>query len=72
MTKVDIELVKMVLQRNNLDIRTISQIIEDIQVELQEKAAQERPPPVKKQFVLDMIILDRSICFWASCVKGMA
>jgi hypothetical protein len=52
MAKVDLELVKMILQRNELDVRTVSQIIEDIESE--SKAIQDenpKPPPVKKQFV---------------------
>ncbi|MDR2982334.1 MAG: hypothetical protein LBV12_08830 [Puniceicoccales bacterium] len=52
MAKVDTELVKMVLQRNQLDVRTIAQILEDIN---QEQAAtadeSEKDPPCKKQFV---------------------
>jgi len=52
MAKVDQELVKMILQRNELDVRTVSQIMEDIENE--SKAMLEdnpKPPPVKKQFV---------------------
>ncbi|MBN2069126.1 MAG: hypothetical protein JW739_05765 [Opitutales bacterium] len=52
MAKVDLELVKMILQRNELDVRTVSQIVEDIETEA--KAMEdENPklPPVKKQFV---------------------
>jgi hypothetical protein len=53
MPKVDLELVKLVLQRNELDVRQVSQIIEDINVE---RAAaiedDDTPPPVKKQFVM--------------------
>ena len=53
MPKVDLELVKMILQRNELDVRLVSQIIEDINTET--KAAgddEEKVPPVKKQFVI--------------------
>jgi len=52
MAKVDLELVKMILQRNELDVRMVSQIIEDIETEA--KASEEdvpKAPPVKKQFV---------------------
>lgn len=55
MAKVDTELVKLVLQRNNLDVRQVASIMEEIQEEVQvqqEQAAAERPPPVKKQFVI--------------------
>jgi len=50
--KVDIELLKRVLQRNELDIRKVSQILEDIQVELEQEEEEPKPPPVKKQFCL--------------------
>ena len=50
MAKVDIDLVKMVLQRNNLDVRQVSQILEDINVEAAAQVDEEKPPPVKKQF----------------------
>lgn len=52
MAKVDLELVKMVLQRNELDVRMVSQIIEDINTEIEAEADEEKPPPVKKQFVI--------------------
>ena len=52
MAKVDLELVKMVLQRNELDVRIVSQIIEDINAEVQAEQDEEKPPPVKKQFVI--------------------
>lgn len=51
MAKVDLELVKMVLQRNNLDVRQVAQIIEDINVETAATVDEEKPPPVKKQFI---------------------
>jgi hypothetical protein len=52
MPKVDLELVKMILQRNELDIRTVSSIIEELNDELKAQADEEKPPPVKKQFVM--------------------
>ncbi len=53
MAKVDIELVKMVLQRAELDARTVAQIIEDINFESKQKDAdEEKEKPVKKQFVV--------------------
>ncbi|QYY35122.1 hypothetical protein [Ruficoccus sp. ZRK36] len=53
MAKVDLELVKLVLQRNELDVRQVSQIIEDINVEMSAMVEDEqKPPPVKKQFVM--------------------
>tara|TARA_B100001248_G_scaffold258594_1_gene242989 strand:+ start:8471 stop:8944 length:474 start_codon:yes stop_codon:yes gene_type:complete len=53
MPKVDLELVKRILERNELDIRQVSQILEDINVELTGQIDdEEKPPPVKKQFVI--------------------
>ena len=51
MPKVDLELVKMILQRNELDIRLVSQIIEDINAEVATAEDEEKVPPVKKQFL---------------------
>lgn len=51
MPKVDLELVKMILQRNELDIRLVSQILEDINAEAQAADDEEKVPAVKKQFV---------------------
>lgn len=51
MPKVDLELVKMVMQRNDLDVRVVSQIIEDINEELHGDD-EPKPPPVKKQFCI--------------------
>lgn len=52
MPKVDLDLVKMVLQRNEVDVRKVAQILEDIQVEVNAQVDEEKPPPVKKQFVM--------------------
>ncbi len=52
MPKVELELVKMILQRNELDLRLVSQIIEDISTESKTADEEEKPPPVKKQFVI--------------------
>lgn len=53
MAKVDLDLVKAILKRNDLDTRMIGSIIEDIQQEL--KMLQEENPPAlrqKKQFAI--------------------
>ncbi len=50
MAKVDIELVKVVLQRNEIDIRTVSQVLEDLNEELKLQVDEEKPPAPKKQF----------------------
>lgn len=53
MAKVDLDLVKMVLQRNELEVTQVAQIIEDINQELAAQVdEEEKPPPVKKQFVM--------------------
>lgn len=50
--KADIDLVKLVLQRNEIDARKTAQILEDIHTELQANADEEQLPPIKKQFVI--------------------
>ena len=52
MAKVDTELVKMILQRNELDIRVVSRIMDDIEIELKNIVEEERPPPIKKQWCI--------------------
>lgn len=54
MAKIDVDTLKQILQRNNVEIRKVSEILEDINTELEIQAAEkeERPPPVKKQFVM--------------------
>ena len=50
MPKVDLDLVKIVMQRNELDIRTIARIIEDLNLEIANQINEDKPPPVKKEF----------------------
>jgi hypothetical protein len=52
--KVDIELVRKVLQRNDIDYETISQILGDLELEVSTDGEMGGPalPPVKKQFVI--------------------
>lgn len=52
MAKVDVDLVKMILQRNELDARTVARVIEDLNHELQNQVDEEKPPPVKKEFAI--------------------
>ncbi|MFO7725652.1 MAG: hypothetical protein R6V45_08900 [Oceanipulchritudo sp.] len=47
MAKVDLDIVKHILQRNELDIRQVNAIIEDIEQEL--KTQQEENPPAPRQ-----------------------
>lgn len=52
MKKVEIELVKAVLQRNELDVRKVAEIMEDLAREAARMEEDEpKPPPVKKQYV---------------------
>lgn len=52
--KVEIELVRKVLQRNDLDYEVISQILGDLELEVSSGDEVDSPsmPPVKKQFVM--------------------
>ncbi len=53
MAKVDIDLVKMILQRRELDTRQVASIINELQEEVRiQKETEEKAPPVKKQFVM--------------------
>lgn len=54
MAKIDIDTVKRILQRNNVEIRKVAEIMEDLSTELDLQAAEKeaKPPPVKKQFVI--------------------
>jgi len=46
-------MVRRIMQRNALDVQVVSQIINDLETEIEiEKAENEKPPPVKKQFVV--------------------
>ncbi|MCZ6674034.1 MAG: hypothetical protein O7C75_13975 [Verrucomicrobia bacterium] len=50
MAKVDTELIRLILQRNELDIRVVSRIMDDIEIELKNQVDEDRPPPIKKQW----------------------
>jgi hypothetical protein len=53
MAKVDIDLVKMILQRRDLDTRQVVSIISEIEEEVRiQLETEEKAPPVKKQFVI--------------------
>lgn len=71
MAKIDIDTLKFILQRNESDIRKIAAIMEEIKMELQaeEEEKANRPPPVKKQFVVmlsdpDGSMADKDITGW--------
>jgi hypothetical protein len=53
MAKVDLDLVKFVLTRNEMEPRTVARIIEEVRKEAEmQQAENEKPPPVKKQFAI--------------------
>lgn len=54
MSKIDIETLKIIVQRNEPDLNRARKIMEDVQAELQalEEEKAERPPPQKKQFAI--------------------
>jgi hypothetical protein len=53
MAKVDLDLVKFILQRNELDTRQVAQILEDLRQEMAMLQAEQPPAPrVKKQHVI--------------------
>ncbi len=53
MAKVDLDLVKHVLVRNEIDTRKIAQIIEEVRKEVEmQQAENPKEPPVKKQFAI--------------------
>jgi hypothetical protein len=53
MAKADLDIVKHVLTRNELEPRQTAKIIEEIRKETEmQNAENEKPPPVKKQFVI--------------------
>ncbi|MDR2030498.1 MAG: hypothetical protein LBP65_03485 [Puniceicoccales bacterium] len=54
MAKVDVDVVRRVLQRNDVDGDVIAQVLEDLEMEVSSDGdgKPELPPPVKKQFVI--------------------
>lgn len=52
MAKVDLELVKMVLTRNEVETRLVADIIKEIQQESAAETDEEKEPVVKKQYVV--------------------
>lgn len=53
MAKVDLDIVKYVMQQNEIDVRLVARIIEQVQKEAEMVAAENpKEPPVKKQFAI--------------------
>lgn len=63
MPKIDIETLKFILQRNEPDVRKVAEIMQEVQMELkaEEEERANRPPPVKKQFVVMLSDPDGSL-----------
>ncbi|MGB0344302.1 MAG: hypothetical protein ACPGGJ_02815 [Coraliomargarita sp.] len=71
MAKIDIDTIKQILQRNEFDIQKVNAIMEDLkqEIQIQEEERANRPPPVKKQFVVlladaDGTLAERDITGW--------
>lgn len=71
MPKIDIDTIKQILHRNEFDIQKINSIMDDLKQEIQilEEERANRPPPVKKQFVVllsdpEGTLTDRDITGW--------
>ncbi len=52
MPKVDLDLVKAILTRNELDVRQVARILEEINQEIAAMVDEDKPPAVKKQYVI--------------------
>jgi hypothetical protein len=50
--KADLDLIKVILQRNEIGVRQAAKIIEELKNELDNAIDEEKAPPVKKQFVI--------------------
>lgn len=71
MPKIDLDIVKRVLEQNNTDIQKLTAIIDDLklQIQIEEEERANRPPPVKKQFVVlladaDGTLAEKDITGW--------
>ena len=71
MPKIDLEEVSRALKNNNTDIQKINEIMADLKMVIQaeEEERANRPPPVKKQFVValadaDGALADEDITGW--------
>ena len=70
MAKVDVEIIKYVLERRELDTRQVASILEEITKQAEIIAAETpKEPPVKKQFVIlvsdpEGIMPDRDLVGW--------
>lgn len=63
MPKIEVETLKFILQRNEPDVRKVAAIMEEVAMELkaEEEEKANRPPAVKKQFVVLLSDADGSL-----------
>ncbi|MFP4203201.1 MAG: hypothetical protein ACLFS4_02585 [Opitutales bacterium] len=63
MPKIDVETLKFILQRNEPDIRKVTDIMQEIEMELkaEEEERANRPPAIKKQFAVMLADPDGSL-----------
>lgn len=52
MPKIDVSKVAEILKKNQLDPAVLRRVIEEINTAVQPEAEEDKPPPVKKQFVI--------------------
>ncbi|NCG09207.1 MAG: hypothetical protein GWO81_06525 [Verrucomicrobia bacterium] len=71
MPKIDLDIVKRVLEQNNTDIQKLTAIIDDLklQIQIEEEERANRPPPIKKQLVVlladnDGTLAEQDITGW--------
>lgn len=75
--KVDIDLVKVVLQRNELETRQIARIIQEISEELDRQDDEIKVPAPKKQFAILVsdphgVLKDKSLVGWVAQIEEEA
>jgi hypothetical protein len=52
MPKIDVSKVAEILKKNHIDPAVLRRVIEEMNLAVQPDAGEEKPPPVKKQFVI--------------------
>ncbi|MGF1531736.1 MAG: hypothetical protein ACFCU4_10315 [Puniceicoccaceae bacterium] len=67
--KVDLDILKAILTRNELDVRKVAEILEDLNRELDREEDEPKPPPVKKQFTIlvsdpNGLLQDKDLVGW--------
>ena len=77
MPKIDVETLKFILQRNEPDIRKVTAVMQEIEMELkaEEEEKANRPPAGKKQFSIlvsdaDGSLKDKDLVGWGGTNPG--